>query len=271
MTVKKNDRRTASSEYENTYIKLYRYLENRIQRMPKRYIRYLGEKMYDSMNIIRENIAGMTILFQKGKPRSIDRLRKGIVVLEEFENLIDYSYTFWNLSCDRKNKVNHVRPKSRIYWTRFINHSIALIDGVMKNCNGYQKANIKVPFMQYDFLKESDQPEYMKQIMKIQRTIFHIAIRTHASANMDLLVNLSIKALANAEKYKAIKDNNTISTKDKKKLIASIYDCIQPMQHPFAEVVMQNDLPELTIKKFANTLCDIKKLLDTERRENIKS
>lgn len=265
MTVKKNDRRIASSEYENTYIKLYRYLEDRIKRMPKRYIRYFGETIYDSMNIIRENISRMTILYNKGKAKSIERLRIGKIVLDEFNNLINYSYTYWNLSCDRKNKVNYVKPKSRIYWTQFINHSISLVNGVMQKCNGYQKSDIVVPVMQYDFIMQSEQPEFMKQIMNLQRTIFHIAIRTHASANMELLVKLSIKALANAEKYKAIKHNETITLKEKRKAISNIYDCIQPMQHPFAEVVMQSHLPEKTIKKFAETLCEIKSLLDEER------
>ena len=269
IAVRANERRLSELEYENTYFKLYQYLADRIKRIPSRYQQILGMGFNNALNELFDEIIILSS-FDVSKRTCADRYRVCQSALIKLEEVIKYSYLFWDLS-QKDNGIKYVSSKSRAFWAFRINSEIALIAGVMNKCNkprNTQEAYIPIimtPFTQTK-IKETI---FLEKISTIERTVYRIAAQASKrfqDAALSAILNHSREAFYYAYTGNGIyaADDTTLYKKRVdmfSKAITQLYACERFVRLLYnSSVISGNDL-----KIVNESIADAIKILKTIR------
>lgn len=264
MSVRVNDRHLSDIEYENTFSIFNQYISNKLRNLPKRYRHFLGEPFNNILNEIYEDIMKMTSLYLDGKPTSIERYRLGIGILKKIEIVKSLSYTMWNLSSDRKNKIKFIKQKSREFWTESLNKEISLLSGVIKKCNGYKKNGVEVSFMKSFTYTQIKEIVFLNKLAQLQRIVYKIAIQTskdYKDAQVEMLVKLSRSAFYNAVEGNAVFIEDETSYKKRKRLFSDAIGDLYAMSRPIRELSCFDMISEKDLEEMCNLITDSIRLI----------
>lgn len=268
MAVKVNLRHLSDTEYENTFTKLLRYLQNRFEHLPKRHLRFLGKPYNDLLCDEYEVIMEITEEYYKGHRYGIARYRQCVKALEIFEEIISYTYMFWNIAYE-KNGIKHVKQNSREFWANYINNEIILINGIMKKCNGYN-GNEKLP-KAYSYLNSSARKAiFLSNLMDITRTVYKYA--SHSSKNYrDIQIESLLKFSRHAF-YFAITGNiiptNSKEYKIRKSNLSNAIDNLYKMNRPIKELAFNHVFSDNDLEKLSSLVTDTIKVITTIQKND---
>ncbi len=271
IAVRANERRLSELEYENTYFKLYQYLADKAKRIPSRYQQILGVGFNNALNDVFDEIINLSS-FDAQKRTCADRYRVCQSAMHKLEEVIKYSYLFWNLS-QKDNGIKYVSRKSRAFWASKINSEISLIRGVMRKCN--KPRNVReeyIPTMMLPFTQSKIKDViFLNQISTLECTAYRIAAQASKrfqDAALSAMLNHSREAF-----YYAYTGNGIFAVDDpalyKKRVdmfsraITHLYSCERFVRLLYnSSVISGNDL-----KIVNESIADAIKILKTIREK----
>lgn len=273
MAIRKNERRTSAIEYENTYTKVYRYISDRVKRLPRRHMHYLGEPINRTLNEIYEKVMRCTDLYLHDKGKSAERHRLCSDILKDFETLAGLSYMYWNLSGDNRNEIKFAEKKQREFWAGQVNKEISLIIGVMKKCSRGRKHTeeetivVMVPYTK-SWIKDVT---FLEMLSELQIVIYRRAIamgNEYRDAQIEMLVKLSRDAF-----YNALEGNTTIaedeaSYKKRDRYFREALNNLYAMNRPVRELAFADIFPEKELEKICCLVTDATKILKAIRKSD---
>ena len=266
MSVRASERKTSDLEYENTYTKLYRYVEHKARKIPKRHMSRIGVPVMSLMNEIYEDISTATDLYNKGKCFSAERLHQFENILKKMDRLRGLTYIWWLTSLNRKNEVPYIKVKQRRYWAELFNTELKLIYGIMRKCNKFKEGEYDLPFMEPIGIYDVQKAVFLQKLYELNKIVYKCNIRCgkdFKDARMEYLSKLTHDAL-----YSALKGNKTLNTneKDLKKRTKYFSDAISKlyaMDRPVRELEFDLMFSEDEIREICNLITDSKKILQS--------
>ena len=274
ISVRANARRLSELEYENSYFKLYQYLADKTKRIPSRYQQVLGMGFNNALNDVFDEIINMSS-FDVSKRTCADRYRVCQSAMYKLEEVIKYSYLFWDLS-QKDNGIKYVSSKSRTFWASKINSEISLIKGVMQKCNkprNAQEAYIPVTMIPFTQTKIKD-VIFLDKISTLECTVYRIAAQTSKrfqDAALSSMLNHSREAF-----YYAYTGNGIFAADDpalyKKRVdmfsksITHLYACERFVRLLYnSSIISGNDLI-IVNESIADTIKILKTIRDKESK-----
>lgn len=258
MSVRVNDRHISDIEYENTFSKLNQYLIDKLKRLPKRYRHFLRDPFNHALMEGYKEIMNMTNEFLQNKKQGVNRYRSCVKILNHLEQIISFSYTYWNLSGINNNEIKYVTSKQRQYWTAFVNKEIVLIEGVMDKCRKDESLKFNTPRMNAYKGSDFKNITFLNKLSELERIIYQRALHTnqdYRDVQMETLVELSRAALFNACEANRIfvnKDEKLFAKR--KKYFSECVRCLMSMNRPIKELAFDHVFSEKELKKIS-TLC----------------
>lgn len=273
MAIRVNDRHLSNIEYENTFSILNQYLTSKIKRFPKRYESYLRIPFNMVLNDTYKDIMQMTYLYEEGKEKSIERYRLGIQILQKMNIIIIFSYTMWNLSTNRKNKIKYIKPNARKFLTDLINKEIRLIIGVIKKCNGYKEKEVTIPVMKVCRYCDMKNVLFLNNLSELQKIVYKIAIQTskrYTDAEIDMLVSLSRSAFFYAFEGNGIFIDSEYTYNRRRKCISSAISDLYAMNRPIKELGYTDVFSEKDLKAICDLITESLKILKSIKASDEK-
>ena len=273
MAIRVNDRHLSNIEYENTFSILNQYLTSKIKRFPKRYRSYLSRPFNMVLNDVYKDIMQMTYLYEEGKEKSIKRYRLGVQILQKINIIIMFSYTMWNLSTNKKNKIKYVKPNARKFLTDLINKEVRLIMGVIKKCNGYKEKEVTIPVMKVCRYCDLKNVLFLNNLSELQKIIYKIAIQTskrYTDAEIEMLVSLSRSAFFNAFEGNGIFIDSEYTYNRRRKCISSAISDLYAMNRPIKELGYTDVFSEKDLKNICDLITNSLKILKSIKARDEK-
>lgn len=273
--IRVNDRNLSQLEYENTFGKIYRYLTMKLEHIPVRWQRFFGDPFVKVLNQTYIAISDLTFLFEQGKGQSAERYGKCAEVIDLLGEIINFSYTYWNLSSSKKGKIKYVPPETRKYLTDMINKELALVVGVMKKCNKGQRKEPTIPHMYVITKQEIEKVEFLKKLADLEKLIYRKAnnsSKRHPDACVEMLVGLSRSALYNASQGNKVKvDNDESKLKKRKMWINKALNDLYNMNKPVSMLSYDNFFTEGELRDISGYVTESIKLLTSIKNADQKA
>ncbi len=268
MSVKKNDRHLSCLEYENTFTKIYNLLIRRIEKIPIRYNLHLSIPFQNVLNDIYKNIMELSNIYLHFVRWGIDRYRLCNKILNMFDSLISFVYTYWNLSC-KKNGIKYLNYRKRQTMADYINKEITLIEGIMKKCNVDKSIAVHIPHIKAYDNKSIGHVVFLKNLKDLQCIIYKCAIRSNKKirdAQFEILVELSRDAFYYAKTGNDILVSDDKTYKNRSKNITKSLDALYSMNRPVRELAYAEKLSEKELEKICRLISESIKILNSIRK-----
>lgn len=277
MSVLARKRIPCKIEYERKFHSMNNYLNEKLDKIPKRYNDVLSKPFQNCLNQIYEKIMNLSDLrLKEGLNKTTYKLC--LELLELFHELISFSYTYWNISSGQ-TEIKSVSSKQRRYWSQVINKNIITIVNTMDKHKEYCKNNndnINIPSMipiSYNDFKYS---EFSQKICYFEKYLFRKAVvveRKKRYAQIDMFLNILRKTIYYTVRYKNViidkdKINRNMFSKNKNLLneyritLTSIYKTIRELNRPIRELAYKQMFSEDELKEICNLYFDCYLILD---------
>lgn len=260
MSVLKNKRHIAPTEYERRFDIFTHYLDNRIKRIPMRYYRELIRPFNDAIINCENDIAQMNQLFLQGKRESVERYRVIQQLIKDMCDIVKVSYTYWNIS-ETKSSIKYVKGKSREYWAKTFNEVLNLVYKEAQRCHKFKEEDIEMNHM--FAYPNCQKAEYIKEISNIQKLVARRSKRMNArikDRNMERLLYLCSDALYLAYSANAIKIIDEKTKKNRVNKLDKAVGFLYEIDKPLRELAFDGVFTEIELKRIHESLSNAKKM-----------
>lgn len=264
MSVLKNKRKTAFSEFERQMILLCRYTKDRLNSVPARYKKFINPKIYDPTNKAMTAV----ILANEQNSRTAQGQKRRLVMfkaaVQQLVSLQKPLLAAWNLL--------GIEEESTARWADMINREFALIWGVTK-WKEAQPMIIALP------KRKMEKLEFLKTMAELHRyTYMKIG---HAPTHCKDTIGDRIADFVNTALCEIVLANHKIpETKaeatERAAHIQSAIDSLNGLQRPLLALWLIQDYSENEMDEWAGLIDKELRLLeglktaDAERYKNLK-
>lgn len=264
MSVLKNKRKTAFSEFERQMLLLCRYTKDRLNSVPARYKKFINPKIYDPTN----KAATAVILANEQNSRTAQGQKRRLVMfkaaVQQLVSLQKPLLAAWNLL--------GIEEESTARWADMINREFALIWGVTK-WKEAQPMIIALP------KRKMEKLEFLKTMAELHRyTYMKIG---HAPTHCKDTISDRIADFVNTALCEIVLANHKIpETKaeatERAAHIQSAIDSLNGLQRPLLALWLIQDYSENEMDEWAGLIDKELRLLEglktaeAERYKNLK-
>lgn len=121
MSVLRSKRRISDTEFEHTFMQLYRFSREKTAHLPKRKKRWLGENIDLIMNKVYRNIMEINECYFRDKSEKLKYIHElseqSVELLQSLEKPL---MALWN--------IEHYKTKTMVHWVQFIGEEIYLLN-----------------------------------------------------------------------------------------------------------------------------------------------
>ncbi|MCD8239395.1 MAG: hypothetical protein LUC92_08685 [Clostridiales bacterium] len=195
MAVLEIDRKTAYTEFENTFDELYEHSRERTEKVSKRRQWWICRPIDDIMNAAFDTITELTAGYYKGRETEKNAIvKEAIRLLESLEKPL---LIFWN--------VEQYEFRRMVNWVEIIRRELRLLNGLLPE---EEKTEIKLyTVLDYSVINKM---EFLSNMTKLHKYCYGKII--HADKAMKYTTSALLSRLIDEALYQVIKANRKIPT-----------------------------------------------------------
>ena len=250
MSVHVSERNLSSTEHIRQFLSFYNFAEKELYELPKRKYRWIGKPVMDIINDIYEDLFSMNNSYFHYGIKEKDNQAQVNEVIHKFRKLNDSLFIMWNV------QMNDIE-----YMDKWASQMENIIDLLLKiSCIKRDRARY-MNIIDYSVLNRAS---FLNNMCELHRFIYKKTIsinsklRESKGSELMHLADLALVCLFHAN----IRVPNTKEEYlERKKNIATAFDCVNNMQLPITSLFFEMHYGEKTMLQWASLVDTQLKLL----------
>lgn len=248
MSVLASKRTLSRHEYVNTFLELYSFTSERLDKVSKRRYKWICEPIAHKMNKIFNMIMQVNNDYFEYGIKLIDKQSMAHLIINSLIDLQKPLFAMWN--------IEKYETRKMVNWVNYINKEINYI---ARLGDIPYKDTERVFILDYNAIEEAD---FLKVMSELHRTIYSKSISLKESLRSTrgtLLMDLADEALYRVCHANLCFPQNKEMYERRKEDISIALDCLREMQQPMMALFHIMNYSE-------NVMIEIVSLLDTETK-----
>lgn len=250
MSVLKSKRTESKYEYIHTFETLYKHTKDKLSKLAKRKVRWLGEPIVNQMNEIYNHIMQVYDTFLRYGIKLMDIGDQADLIINELKDLQKSLLALWN--------VERYEERKMVAWADLINDEIMYVSRL----KGAQEGRVNHIFI-LDY-KAVNTADFVKTMCELHRLIY---TKTISLPNMErntegiLLMKLADEALYRICRANRFAPTNQGIAEFRVENLSIAFDCLHQMQMPLLSIFNLMKYSENTMQEIVSALNKEIKLL----------